>query len=181
MSDPGWNNGNYGDVQPEKGLAIARMLGHITYLSEESMRKKFGRLLQDSENYSFDFDKDFRVESYLQYQGTRFVERFDANSYLYITKAIDYFDISDATDGDLAKAFESVKCPALVVSFSSDWLFPSYQSREMVRALLKNGVDVSYCDVQSGYGHDAFLLEVESLGALVSNFLSNRYEEVKAR
>jgi len=181
MSDPAWNGGNYGDAQPEKGLAIARMLGHITYLSEESMRQKFGRLLQDSENYSFDFDKDFRVESYLQYQGSRFVERFDANSYLYITKAIDYFDISDATDGDLAKAFASVKCPALVVSFSSDWLFPSYQSREMVRALLKNGVDATYCDVQSCYGHDAFLLEVESLGALVSNFLSNRYEEVKSR
>ena len=181
MSDPEWNNGDYGDAQPEKGLAIARMLGHITYLSEESMRRKFGRMLQDSEDYSFDFDKDFRVESYLQYQGLRFVERFDANSYLYITRAIDYFDSSDRTDGNLAKAFSKVHCPFLVVSFTSDWLFPSYQSREMVKALLDNKIDVTFCDIRSIYGHDAFLLEIDSLGPLVSNFLSNRYEEARRK
>ncbi len=178
MSDPEWNNGNYGDEQPEKGLSIARMLGHITYLSEESMRQKFGRLLQDSTDYSFDFDKDFRVESYLQYQGLRFVERFDANCYLFITRAIDYFDISDRFENSLAKAFARVKCPFLVVSFTSDWLFPTYQSREIARALLENKVDVSFCDVSSCYGHDAFLLEVETLGALISNFLGDRYAEV---
>lgn len=177
MGDSCWLGGDYGEDQPEKGLAIARMLGHITYLSEESMRQKFGRRLQDSENYSFDFDKDFRVESYLEYQGNRFVERFDANSYLYITRAIDYFDISARAGGDLTKAFSPIKCPSLVVSFTSDWLFPTYQSKEMVKALLNNGLDVTSCDIKSSYGHDAFLLEVETLGSLISSFLANRHAE----
>ena len=168
MSDPAWNNGNY-EEQPDKGLAIARMLAHITYLSEESMRRKFGRKLQ----FSFDFDKDFSVESYLEHQGMRFVERFDANSYLYITRAIDYFDVTDKTGGDMAKGLEKMKCKCLVVSFTSDWLFPPEQSREMVRGMLKNGLDVSYCNIESSYGHDAFLLEDDTLGRLVSNFLSN--------
>ena len=172
MSDPAWNNGNY-DEQPDKGLAIARMLAHITYLSEESMRRKFGRKLQFSKDYSFDFDKDFSVESYLEHQGMRFVERFDANSYLYITRAIDYFDVTDRTGGDMAKGLEKMKCKCLVVSFTSDWLFPPEQSREMVRGMLKNGLDVSYCNIESSYGHDAFLLEDDTLGKLVSNFLSN--------
>ncbi len=172
MSDPDWNGGHY-EEQPDKGLAIARMLAHITYLSEESMSLKFGRNLQDSQQYSFDFDKDFSVESYLEYQGSRFVERFDANSYLYITRAIDYFDVSNDTAGDLVKAFSHVSCPFLVVSFSSDWLFPPEQSREIVRALIRNKIDASYCNVESSYGHDAFLLEEEVLGTLVSNFLSN--------
>ena len=172
MSDPAWNNGDY-DEQPNKGLAIARMLAHITYLSEESMRRKFGRKLQFSKDYSFDFDKDFSVESYLEHQGMRFVERFDANSYLYITRAIDYFDVTDKTGGDMAKGLEKMKCKCLVVSFTSDWLFPPEQSREMVRGMLKNGLDVSYCNIESSYGHDAFLLEDNTLGRLVSNFLSN--------
>ncbi len=172
MSDPAWNNGNY-EEQPDKGLAIARMLAHITYLSEESMRRKFGRKLQFSKDYSFDFDKDFSVESYLEHQGMRFVERFDANSYLYITRAIDYFDVTDKTGGDMAKGLEKMKCKCLVVSFTSDWLFPPEQSREMVRGMLKNGLDVSYCNIESSYGHDAFLLEDDTLGRLVSNFLSN--------
>ena len=172
MSDPAWNNGDY-DEQPDKGLAIARMLAHITYLSEESMRRKFGRKLQFSKDYSFDFDKDFSVESYLEHQGMRFVERFDANSYLYITRAIDYFDVTDKTGGDMAKGLEKMICKCLVVSFTSDWLFPQEQSREMVRGMLKNGLDVSYCNIESSYGHDAFLLEDNTLGRLVSNFLSN--------
>ena len=172
MSDPAWNNGNY-EEQPDKGLAIARMLAHITYLSEESMGRKFGRKLQFSKDYSFDFDKDFSVESYLEHQGMRFVERFDANSYLYITRAIDYFDVTDKTGGDMAKGLEKMKCKCLVVSFTSDWLFPPEQSREMVRGMLKNGLDVSYCNIESSYGHDAFLLEDDTLGRLVSNFLSN--------
>ncbi len=179
MGDPNWKNGEYQNEQPQRGLAIARMLAHITYLSDESMRKKFGRSLQDSADYSFDFDKDFKIESYLQHQGMRFVERFDANSYLYITRAIDYFDVSDSAEGDLSKAFAKMKhAKYMVVSFSSDWLFPVYQSKELVKALLDNGIDTTYCNIESSYGHDAFLLETETLGTLVSGFLSNCYLEV---
>lgn len=176
MADPTWNNGNYRE-QPQKGLAIARMLGHITYLSEESMRHKFGRRLQSSDDYSFDFSTDFRVESYLNYQGNCFVERFDANSYLYITRAIDYFDVSDQAGGDNFKVFDNVHCPFLVVSFSSDWLFPEYHGRDMARTLIENGNDVTFCNIQSDYGHDAFLLEVETLSKLMIGFLSNIYME----
>lgn len=172
MSDPEWNGGHYTD-QPDRGLAIARMLAHITYLSEESMRRKFGRKLQSATDYSFDFDKDFSVESYLEHQGMRFVDRFDANAYLYITRAIDYFDVADKSNGDLAKGLAPIQCRTLVVSFSSDWLFPPEQSREMVRGMLKNGLDVTYCNIKSSYGHDAFLLEDDTLGRLISNFLAN--------
>ena len=172
MSDPEWNGGHYTD-QPNRGLAIARMLAHITYLSEESMRRKFGRKLQSAKDYSFDFDKDFSVESYLEHQGMRFVDRFDANAYLYITRAIDYFDVADKSNGDLAKGLLPIQCKTLVVSFSSDWLFPPEQSREMVRGMLKNGLDVTYCNIKSSYGHDAFLLEDDTLGRLISNFLAN--------
>lgn len=172
MSDPEWNGGHYTD-QPDRGLAIARMLAHITYLSEESMRRKFGRKLQSATDYSFDFDKDFSVESYLEHQGMRFVDRFDANAYLYITRAIDYFDVADKSNGDLAKGLLPIQCKTLVVSFSSDWLFPPEQSREMVRGMLKNGLDVTYCNIKSSYGHDAFLLEDDTLGRLISNFLAN--------
>lgn len=172
MSDPEWNGGHYTD-QPDRGLAIARMLAHITYLSEESMRRKFGRKLQSTKDYSFDFDKDFSVESYLEHQGMRFVDRFDANAYLYITRAIDYFDVADKSNGDLAKGLLPIQCKTLVVSFSSDWLFPPEQSREMVRGMLKNGLDVTYCNIKSSYGHDAFLLEDDTLGRLISNFLAN--------
>lgn len=176
--DHDFHNGDY-EEQPKYGLATARMLAHITYLSDESMRNKFGRSLQNASNYSYDHnDKDFQVESYMDHQGTRFVERFDANSYLYITRAIDYFDLSDAADGNLAKALEKVKCPFLVVSFTSDWLFPAYQSRELVQALLENGTDVTYCNIESSYGHDAFLLETETLGDLMQNFLLNVHREV---
>ena len=172
MADPDWNGGNY-EEQPHKGLSIARMLAHITYLSDESMSHKFGRALQSTEDYSFNFKSDFRVESYLNYQGTSFVERFDANSYLYITRAFDYFDVSVPYGGDYRKAYEKVKCPFLVVSFSSDWLFPEYQSRNMARMLLENGNDVTFCNIQSSYGHDAFLLEFETLGKLLTGFLTN--------
>ena len=172
MSDPEWSGGHYTD-QPDRGLAIARMLAHITYLSEESMRRKFGRKLQSATDYSFDFDKDFSVESYLEHQGMRFVDRFDANAYLYITRAIDYFDVADKSNGDLAKGLAPIQCKTLVVSFSSDWLFPPEQSREMVRGMLKNGLDVTYCNIKSSYGHDAFLLEDDTLGRLISNFLAN--------
>ena len=174
MSDPKWNNGEYGDNVPEQGLAIARMVGHITYLSDESMDRKFGRRLQEKESNSFDFGMNFQVESYLEYQGQRFVERFDANSYLYISRAMDYFDLAEKAGGDLNKVLENVESPFLVVAFSSDWLFPSSHSEKLVKALRNNNTDVTYCNIQSVYGHDAFLLEIDELGKLVSGFLESR-------
>ena len=171
MADPNWNNGNYyGGAVPSRGLGIARMIGHITYLSYKSMHQKFGRDLQDKTAPEYDFVTEFQVESYLNYKGQTFVERFDANSYLYISKAMDYFDLTQPS-GDLRKELAGVKAAFLVVSFSSDWLFPSYMSKEIVSALRRNNVDVSYAEIQSDYGHDAFLLEVDTLGQLVVNFL----------
>ena len=177
MSDPKWNNGEYTDDIPDQGLSIARMVGHITYLSDESMDLKFGRRLQEAESNSFDFGRNFQVESYLEYQGQQFVERFDANSYLYISRAMDYFDLSQKGDGDLKKSFDNVVSPFLVVSFSSDWLFPTSHSEELVKALRNNNIDVTYCNIESAYGHDAFLLEIEALGNLVSGFLASRKTE----
>ncbi len=177
-ADPNFNVGHYYDGPPPvRGLAIARMIGHITYLSEESMHQKFGRALRDADNYSYDFDSEFAVETYLDYQGQRFVERFDANSYLYITKAIDYYDPGTAF-GSLEKAFSNVRCRFLITSFSSDWLFPPSQSRQILQALLANNIDVSYCNIESPYGHDAFLLEPETLGALLRGFLDGTYRYI---
>ena len=177
--DPNWNNGNYSaDHVPDRGLAAARMLAHITYLSDESMSLKFGRDLQDTDSYSFDFHRDFAVESYLEHQGCRFVERFDANSYFYITRAMDYFDLAARAGGDLARAFASAKAAFLVVSFSSDWLFPTAESRKIVNALLKNRLNVSFCEIKSAYGHDAFLLEADVLGPMLRDFLRNRLEVI---
>lgn len=171
MVDPNWKQGNYyGGPVPSGGLSIARMVGHITYLSDKSMHAKFGRNLQDKISPDYDFVTEFQVESYLNYKGDEFVKRFDANSYLYITKAMDYFDLSQPS-GDLRKELARTKSTFLVVSFSSDWLFPSYMSKEIVSALRRNNVDVSYAEIQSDYGHDAFLLEVEALSRLVENFL----------
>ena len=171
LADPNFAEGQYHDSDaPAQGLAIARMIGHITYLSEESMREKFGRELRTAEDYRYDFDSEFAVETYLDYQGQAFVERFDANSYLYITKAMDYFDL-EKYYGSLKEAFAGTKSRFLVVSFSSDWLFTPAQSEEIVNALAVNDKDVSYCNIQSPYGHDAFLLEPETLGALISSFL----------
>jgi homoserine O-acetyltransferase/O-succinyltransferase len=171
-ADPNWNEGSYyGKEPPNAGLAVARMIGHITYLSETSMREKFGRRLQERERYGYDFATEFEVESYLKYHGNRFTTRFDANSFLYITKAIDYFDLSLGR-AELADAFAGVQAKFLVLSYSSDWLFPPEQSEELVRALLRNGVDASYVEIKSDYGHDAFLLEVERLGELTRDFLA---------
>ncbi len=172
-ADPAWNNGDYynAEVKPDAGLAVARMVGHITYLSEESMQQKFGRRLQDRVRYGYEFRTEFQVESYLKYKGNNFTRRFDANSYLYITKAMDYFDLSAAT-GSLAAAFaNSAALKYLVVSFTSDWLYPSYHSKELVSALTAAGADVTYLDVQSSWGHDAFLLEVETMTSLLGSFL----------
>jgi homoserine O-acetyltransferase len=181
MTDPNWNQGNYySGKKPNVGLAVARMIGHITYLSDESMRHKFGRRLRDKNDFSFNFDADFQVESYLRYQGARFVERFDANSFLYITKAADYFDLQNQHDiGSAVKAFSKAKAHFLVVSFTSDWLYPTYQSKAMVQAMKKNGLDVSFCEIEAEWGHDAFLLPNERLSSLIKGFLGHVYSEVR--
>jgi len=177
MADPNWNSGNYYDQDyPKKGLALARMIGHITYLSETSMHNKFGRRLKENTAFSYDLSIDFEVENYLHYQGNKFVERFDANSYLYITKASDYFDLGEQKGGgSLVKAFSGIPAKFLVISFSSDWLYPTAQSREMVKAMKKSGLDVSFCEIETDFGHDSFLLAHEQLTKLISGFLNRIY------
>ncbi|MFB0554519.1 MAG: homoserine O-acetyltransferase [Phycisphaerae bacterium] len=171
LADPNFAGGQYTDEKgPDRGLAIARMIGHITYLSEQGMREKFGRQLRNAHSYSYDFNSEFAVETYLDYQGQSFVERFDSNSYLYISKAADYFDLGKDY-GSLSEAFANTKCRFLVISFASDWLFTPAQSRAIVDSLVANHKDVSYCDITSPYGHDAFLLEPEILGSFISGFL----------
>jgi homoserine O-acetyltransferase len=171
LADANFADGQYhGKAGPDRGLAIARMIGHITYLSEQGMREKFGRQLRSADDYSYDFNSEFAVETYLDHQGQTFVERFDANSYLYITKASDYFDLQKDY-GSLIKAFANVKSRFLVVSFASDWLYTPEESEAIVNALVANGKDVSFCNIESSYGHDAFLLESEKLSPFISGFL----------
>lgn len=173
ISDPNWQNGDYYDKEnkPDRGLANARMIGHITYLCEEAMYNKFGRKLQDKEGYDFNFDVDFQVESYLKHQGQIFVDRFDANSYLYITKAVDYFDPASKY-GSLQNAFKNSDAKFLIISFDSDWLFPSSQAKEIVKTLMQSGKDVSYCEIKSPCGHDAFLLEFDVQNKIIKSFLN---------
>jgi homoserine O-acetyltransferase/O-succinyltransferase len=179
LADKNFAEGEYlPTAVPDKGLAIARMIGHITYLSEQSMRDKFGRELRSAKDYSYDFGPEFSVETYLDYQGEKFVERFDANSYLYITKAMDYFSLP-RDYGSLEKAFSRTNSRFLIVSFTSDWLFTPHESQSMVSALLANGKDVSYCNIESPYGHDAFLLEPEVVGSLISGFLARTHARVR--
>jgi homoserine O-acetyltransferase len=179
MADPNWLGGDYyGKAAPRAGLAIARMIGHITYLSEAQMHEKFGRRLQDRDSFGYDFKTEFEVESYLKYQGDSFVRRFDANSYLYITKAMDYFDLP-ARYGSLAQAFERVRAEMLVLSFTSDWLFPTRESKEIVRALKAGAVSTTFLEMPSGYGHDAFLLPNERLSATIAGFLENAHRRVR--
>ncbi|WP_407423368.1 homoserine O-acetyltransferase [Methanobrevibacter sp.] len=173
FSDPNWNKGNYygtGKI-PKNGLSVARMIAHITYLSDESMYIKFGRDLQDKDEISYDFSLDFQVESYLHHQGESFVKRFDANSYLYITKAVDLFDL--AIDNSVIEGFRDVQCKLEVISVDSDWLYPTEQSTEIVAALNANDVEVSFSEIKSNFGHDAFLLEKGQLNYLLSKFLSD--------
>ena len=171
MADPDWNEGNYyGTNPPARGLAVARMVGHITYMSDASMRDKFGRRLRDKDAFGFDFSVDFEVESYLRYRGSQFVNRFDANSYLYITKAMDYFDLS-VGHASLSSAFDRTAARFLVLSFTSDWLYPTYQSLETVSALRSRNIDVAFCELTSHYGHDAFLLETKEQSEMISGFL----------
>ncbi|NNK93269.1 MAG: homoserine O-acetyltransferase [Desulfobacterales bacterium] len=173
MVDPRWNRGNYyGSDGPDLGLAVARMIGHVTYLSDEAMRRKFGRRLQDKENFSYGFDVDFQVESYLRYQGTKFVERFDANSLLYITKASDYFDLVNRNgSGPSLMELTSAQTKFLVISYSSDWLYPTYQAKELVQSLKRASQDVSFCEIEADCGHDAFLIPDKRLGTLIGGFL----------
>ncbi len=173
FADPNWNNGDYyGGAAPDRGLALARMIAHITYLSEKSMHMKFGRALRHRDRYAYDFQEEFQVESYLHYQGARFTQRFDANTYLYITKAMDYFDLSDGFPS-LRASLRRAAAKFLLIAFSSDWLFPPEHLREIASALRANGRDVTYVTLESDYGHDAFLLEVEELTKLIRGFLNN--------
>jgi homoserine O-acetyltransferase len=176
LADPDFADGQYrSEKGPDKGLAFARMIGHITYLSEQGMREKFGRQLKNADRYSYDFNSEFAVETYLDYQGQTFVERFDANSYLYITKAADYFDLQKDY-GSLAEAFANTKSRFLIISFASDWLFTPAQSEAMVNALAAGGKDVSFCNIASPYGHDSFLLEPRTLGLFISGFLDATHQ-----
>jgi len=172
MADPNWQNGAYYDhgVTPAAGLAVARMAAHITYLSEAGLTEKFGRRLQSREAKSFGFDADFQVESYLRHQGLSFSDRFDANSYLYITRAMDYFDLAEE-HGNLANAFRGTRTRFCLVSFDSDWLYPTAESRNIVHALNAAGAPVSFVELSSPFGHDAFLLDVPELNRVVDGFL----------
>ncbi|HKV13448.1 MAG TPA: homoserine O-acetyltransferase [Reyranella sp.] len=173
MADPEWKGGDYRlhDTVPARGLAVARMTAHITYLSEQALQRKFGRSLQNRDALGFGFDADFQVESYLRHQGSTFVDRFDANSYLYITRAMDYFDLAAAHGGVLAKAFTATPTRFCLMSFTSDWLFPTRESREIVHALNAAAANVSFVEVESDKGHDAFLLDEPEMFRTLQGFL----------
>ena len=180
LGDPNFAGGDYyGGAQPEQGLAIARMVGHITYLSDESMRAKFGRRLRAREDHAFDFVTEFEVESYLAYQGQKFVERFDANTYLYMTKAMDYFDLASGFDS-VASALAETPVRFLLLTFSSDWLFPTYQTHGLVDAIRAARGHVSFAEIESPYGHDAFLLEPEEQRRYIQPFLDRALFEARA-
>jgi len=178
MADPDWCGGNYlaEGTNPNRGLAIARMVAHITYLSEPALHNKFGRRLQDRDAVTFGFDADFQVESYLRHQGSTFVDRFDANSYLYITRAMDYFDLAERYGGVLAEAFLGCETRFCVISFSSDWLYPTSESRRIVHALNAAAANVSFAEIESDKGHDAFLLEEPEFWSVLSGFLDGARE-----
>ena len=175
LADPEWSDGNYQTTgtNPRKGLAVARMAAHITYLSEAALQRKFGRNLQDRNALSYRFDADFQVESYLRHQGASFVERFDANSYLYITRAMDYFDLAADHGGVLAHAFKGTATRFCIVSFTSDWLFPTSESKKIVHALNAAGANVSFVEFETDRGHDAFLLDVPEMFTTLRGFIDS--------
>ena len=176
-ADNNWKNGNYysKEFNPNKGLAVARMAAHITYLSKKGLQEKFGRNLQERDDLKFGFDADFQIESYLRYQGSVFVDRFDANSYLYITRAMDYFDLSKQFNGNLSKAFSATKAKFFIISFTSDWLYPTQENKEIVIALNAIGADVGFVEINSDKGHDSFLLDVPDFLNALKNFLDKSY------
>jgi homoserine O-acetyltransferase len=185
MADPEWHHGRYIQERtfPARGLAVARMTAHVTYLSEQALQQKFGRKLQNRSQISFGFDADFQVESYLRHQGKAFVDRFDPNSYLYITRAVDYFDLASDSEGMLAEAFRRTAVKFCLVSFTSDWLFPPAESRQLVRALSAAAAKVAYVEIESDKGHDAFLLDEPLFSNAISGFLEGlklEYEEYAA-
>ena len=179
MADPNRNKGNYfkTNLSPDKGLAVARMAAHITYLSDKGLQEKFGRKLQVKGNLKFSFDADFQIESYLRHQGSVFVDRFDANSYLYITRAMDYFDLTKQFNGNLANAFKKTKTKFCVISFSSDWLYPTKENKEIVIALNASGVNVSFVEINSDKGHDSFLLDIPEFLKTLGEFINSNYKE----
>jgi len=181
MADPVWDNGKYflKGTQPKNGLAVARMVGHISYLSEQGMQERFGRKLQEKADYEFSFDADFQVESYLRHQGNSFVERFDANSILYITRAMDYFDLSKQFKGGLIDAFKNQKTKFLVISFSSDWLYTTKENKDIVIALNASGADVSYSEISTDKGHDSFLVDEPEFLKTLKGFIDSMYEKFK--
>lgn len=181
MADPHWQHGDYyGGPKPDLGLAVARMIGHITYLSDTAMRHKFGRRLQDKNDFSFNFDADFQVESYLRHQGSKFVNRFDANSFLYITKAADYFDLTTRLTQEGKSVLSGALARYLVISFTSDWLYPTRKSKAMVKAMKKHNINVSFCEIEAEWGHDAFLLPNPRLADMLSGFLDRMTREYQA-
>ena len=183
MADHNWSNGFYEENKksPNKGLAVARMAAHITYLSKKALEEKFGRKLQEREDLKFSFDADFQIESYLRYQGSAFVDRFDANSYLYITRAMDYFDLTKQFNGNLSKAFEKSDTKFFVISFTSDWLYPTSENREIVIALNSIGKNVGFTEITSDKGHDSFLLDVPDFLNAIKNFLNTSYNKLNEK
>ena len=181
MSDPLWNKGNYYQDKkvPKNGLAVARMAAHITYMSDKGLQEKFGRKLQEKKNYEFTFDADFQIESYLRHQGKVFVERFDANSYLYISRAMDYFDLSKQFKNGLNGAFHNHKTKFLIVSFSSDWLYPTKNSKEIVIALNASGASVAFAEIKTDKGHDSFLVDEPEFLKTIKGFLDSNFEIFK--
>ena len=177
MADSNWKKGDYLnlDNSPDKGLSVARMAAHITYLSQKSLQEKFGRKLQERDDLKFSFDADFQIESYLRHQGSAFVDRFDANSYLYITRAMDYFDLVKQYKGSLSDAFRGSKVKFFIISFTSDWLYPTSENKEIVIALNAAGADVGFIEITSDKGHDSFLLDVPEFLNSVKNFLEVNY------
>ena len=181
MADPVWDNGKYflKNTQPKNGLAVARMVGHISYLSEQGMQERFGRKLQEKANYEFNFNADFQVESYLRHQGNSFVERFDANSILYITRAMDYFDLSKQFKEGLVEAFKNQKTKFLIISFSSDWLYTTKENKDIVIALNASGADVSYSEITTDKGHDSFLVDEPEFLKTLKGFIDSMYEKFR--
>ena len=183
MADSKWENGFYSNykLNPDKGLAVARMAAHITYLSEKGLQEKFGRKLQDRDSLRYGFEADFQIESYLRYQGSVFVDRFDANSYLYITRAMDYFDLSKQYQGNLSNAFKNSKTKFFVISFTSDWLYPTSENREIVIALNSIGADVGFVEIESDKGHDSFLLDIPSFLKTLGDYINSTYKVINER
>ena len=181
MADPLWNKGNYykDNKIPKNGLAVARMAAHITYMSDKGLQERFGRKLQEKKDYEFTFDADFQIESYLRHQGKVFVERFDANSYLYISRAMDYFDLSKQFKSGLNEAFHNHKTKFLIISFSSDWLYPTKNSKEIVIALNASGANVAFAEIKTDKGHDSFLVEEPEFLKTIKGFLDSNFEIFK--